>query len=162
MRNTGSGFSGLISFMLTSLISLKSEGLSSLLQHRSSEASVLWHSAFFMLRVSHRYVTTGKTIALTIGIFVSKVMSLLFNMLYRFVIAFLLRSKHLLITCLIGPKWVIQKYLVAREVEKSNIWIRVTALSRLDKTSHDSPLLAGNIAVLKQIGKNAVKKVLGR
>ena len=115
-----------------------------------------------MVQLSHPYMTTGKTIALTIGIFVSKVMSLLFNMLYRFVIAFLLRSKHLLITCLIGPKWIIQKYLVAREVEKSNIWIRVTALSRLDKTSHDSPLLAGNIAVLKQIGKNAVKKVLGR
>ena len=107
-------------------------------------------------------MTTGKTIALTIGIFVSKLMSLIFNMLYRFVIAFLLRSKHLLITCLIGPNWVIQKYLVAGEGEKSNIWIRVTALSRLDKTSHDSPLLAGSIAALKQVGKDAVKKVLGR
>ena len=89
-------------------------------------------------------------------------MSLIFNMLYRFVIAFLLRSKHLLITCLIGPNWVIQKYLFAGEGEKSNIWIRVTALSRLDKTSHDSPLLAGSIAALKQVGKDAVKKVLGR
>ena len=107
-------------------------------------------------------MTTGKSIALTIGIFVSKLMSLLFNTLYRFVIAFLLRSKHLLITCLIGPNGVIQKYLVAREGEKSNIWIRVTALSRLDKTSHDSPLLAGSIAALKQVGKDAVKKVLGR
>ena len=103
MRNTGSGFSGLISFMLTSLISLKSEGLSSLLQHRSSEASVLWHSAFFMLRVSHRYVTTGKTIALTIGTFVGKVASLIFNMLSRLVIAFVPRSRHLIISWLQSP-----------------------------------------------------------
>ena len=107
MRNTGSGFSGLISFMLTSLISLKSEGLSSLLQHRSSEASVLWHSAFFMLRVSHRYVTTGKTIALTIGTFVGKVASLIFNMLSRLVIAFVPRSRHLIISWLQSPSAVI-------------------------------------------------------
>ena len=115
-----------------------------------------------MVQHSHPYMTAAKTITLTRWTFVGKVMSLLFNILYRFVIAFLLRSKHLLITCLIGPNWVIQKYLVAGEGEKSNIWIRVTALSRLDKTSHDSPLLAGSIAALKQVGKDAVKKVLGR
>ena len=72
--------------------------LNSLLQHHSSKASILQHSAFFMVQLSHPYMTTGKTIALTIWTFVGKVMSLLFNMLSRFVIAFLLRSKHLLIS----------------------------------------------------------------
>ena len=63
--------------------------LKSLLQHHSSKASILWHSAFFMFQLSHQYMTTGKTIALTRQTFVSRVMSLLFNMLSRFVIAFL-------------------------------------------------------------------------
>ena len=71
--------------------------LMSLLQHHSSKASILWGSAFFMVQLSHPYMTTGKTIALTIWTFVSKVMSLLFNMLSRFVIAFLPRSECLLI-----------------------------------------------------------------
>ena len=70
--------------------------LKSLLQHHSSKISILWHSAFFMVQLSHPYMTTGKTIALTIQIFVGKVMSLLFNMLSRFVIAFLSKSKCLL------------------------------------------------------------------
>ena len=70
------------------------ESLKSLLQHHSSKASVLQHSAFFMVQLSLLYMTTGKTIALIIWTFVSKVMSLLFNMLSRFVIAFLSRSKH--------------------------------------------------------------------
>ena len=68
--------------------------LKSLLQHRSSKASVLWCSAFFMIQLSHPYMTTGKTIALTRQTFVGKVMSLLFNTLSRFVIAFIPRSKH--------------------------------------------------------------------
>ena len=72
--------------------------LKSLLQHHSSKASILWRSAFFMAQLSHPYMTTGKTIVLTRGTFVSKVMSLLFNMLSRLVIAFLPRSKHLLIS----------------------------------------------------------------
>ena len=72
--------------------------LKSLLQHHSFKASVLQHSAFFMVQLSHLHMTSGKTIALTIQIFVGKVMSLLFNMLSRFVIAFLPRSKHLLIS----------------------------------------------------------------
>ena len=72
--------------------------LKSLLQHHSSKASILWCSVFFVVRLSHLYMTTRKTIALTIWIFVSKVMSLLLNMLCRSVIAFLLRRKHLLIT----------------------------------------------------------------
>ena len=73
--------------------------LKSLLQYHSSEASILQHSAFFMVQLSHPYMTTSrKTIALTRWTFVSKVMSLLFNMLSRFVIAFLPRSEHLLIS----------------------------------------------------------------
>ena len=68
--------------------------LKSLLQHHSSKASIFLHSAFFIVQLSHSYMTTGKTIALTRWTFVGKVMSLLFNMLYRMVIAFLPRSKH--------------------------------------------------------------------
>ena len=71
--------------------------LKSLFQHRGSKASVLWHSAFFIVQISHPYMTTGKTIASTRWTFVGTVMSLLFNMLSRLVIAFLPRSKHLLI-----------------------------------------------------------------
>ena len=72
----------------------------SLLQHHNSKASILWHSTFFMVQISHPYMTTGKTIALTRWTFVCKVMSLLFNMLSRLVTAFHPRSKHLLISWL--------------------------------------------------------------
>ena len=96
-----SEYSGLIHFRTDQLDLLAVQGtLESLLQHHSSKASILWHSAFFIVQLSHPYMTTGKTIALTRQIFVGKVMSLLFNMLSRFVIAFLLRSKHLLISWL--------------------------------------------------------------
>ena len=81
--------------------------LKSLLQHHNSKASVLWCSAFFMVQLSHSYMTTGKTIALTGRTFVGKVISLLFNMLSRFVIAFLPRSKSLLISWLQSPFAVI-------------------------------------------------------
>ena len=81
--------------------------LKSLLQHHSSKASILQHSALFMVQLSHPYMTTGKTIALTGQTFVGKVMSLLFNMLSRLVIAFLPRSKHLLISWLQSPSAVI-------------------------------------------------------
>ena len=91
----------------TDWISLKSKGLSSLLQHRSSKASILLHSAFFMVQLSHPYMTTGKTIALTRQTFVGKVMSLLFNLLSRLVITFLPRSKRLLISWLQSPSAVI-------------------------------------------------------
>ena len=77
------------------------------LQHHSSEASILQHSAFFMVQFLHPYMTTGKTIALTRQTFVAKVMSLLFNVLSRFVIAFLPRSKRLLISWLQSPFAVI-------------------------------------------------------
>ena len=79
------------------------KGLSSLLQHHSSKASIFRHSAFFMVQLSHPYVTTGKTIALTRWTFVGKVMALLFNMLSRLVITFLPRSKHFLILWLQSP-----------------------------------------------------------
>ena len=75
--------------------------------HHTSKASVLQSSAFLMVQLSHLYITMGKTIALTIWSFVSKVMSLLFNMLSRFVIVFLLRSRHLLISRLQSPPAVI-------------------------------------------------------
>ena len=81
--------------------------LKSLLQHNSSKASILRHSAFFIVQLSHPYMTTGKSIALTIGPFVGKTMFLLFNTLSRFVIAFLPRSKHLLISWLQSPSAVI-------------------------------------------------------
>ena len=79
----------------------------SLLQHHNSKASILWHSTFFMVQISHPYMTTGKTIALTRRTFVCKVMSLLFNMLCRLVIALHPKSKHLLISWLQSPSTVI-------------------------------------------------------
>ena len=81
--------------------------LKSLLQHHSSKASILWHSASFIVQLSHPYMTTGKTIALTRWTFVGKVMSLLFNILSRLVITFLPRSKRLLISRLQSPSAVI-------------------------------------------------------
>ena len=103
--------SGLISFRMDWLDLLAFQGtLKSLLQLCSSKASILQCSAFFMVQLSHPYMTTGKTIALTRRTFVSKVMSLLFNMLSRLVIAFLPRSKHLLISPLQSPSAVIPIY----------------------------------------------------
>ena len=100
-------YSGLISLGWTGWISLQSTLLKSLLQHHSSKASILWDSAFFIVQLSYPYTTTGKTIALTRWTFVSKVMSQLFNMLSRLVIAFLPRSKRLLISWLQSPSAVI-------------------------------------------------------
>ena len=99
---------GLISFRMDWLDLLAVQGtLKSLLQYHSSKASILQHSAFFTVQLSHPYMTTGKTIALTRWIFVGKVMSLLFNMLSRLVITFLPRSKRLLISWLQSPSAVI-------------------------------------------------------
>ena len=96
--------SGQISFRMDRLDLLIVQGtLKSLLQHHSSKASILQHSAFFIVQLSHPYMTTGKTIALTRQTFVSKIMSLLFNMLSRLVIVFLPRSKRLLISWLQSP-----------------------------------------------------------
>ena len=99
---------GLISFRMDWLDLLAVQGtLKSLLQHHSSKASILQCSDFFTVQLSHQYMTTGKTIALTRWIFVGKVMSLLFNKLSRLVITFLPRSKRLLISWLQSPSAVI-------------------------------------------------------
>ena len=99
---------GLISFRMDWLDLLAVQGaLKSLLQHHSAKASILWHSAFFTVQLSHPYMTTGKTIALTRQTFVGKVMSLLFNMLSRLGITFLPRNNHLLISWLQSPSAVI-------------------------------------------------------
>ena len=99
---------GLFSFRMAWLDLLVVQGtLKSLLQHHSSKASILQCSAFFTFQLSHPYMTTGKTIALTRWTFVGKIMSLLFNMLSKLVMAFLPRSKHLLISWLQSPSAVI-------------------------------------------------------
>ena len=101
-------YSGLISFRIDWFDLFAVQGtLKILLQHHNSKGSILWCSAFFMVQLSHPYMTTGKTIALTRWIFVGKVISLLFNMLSRLVIAFLPRSKHVLISWLQSPSAVI-------------------------------------------------------
>ena len=108
---------GLISFRMDWLDLLAVQGtLKSLLQHHSSKASILWHSAFFTVQISHTYMTTGKTIALTRRTFIGKVISLLFNILSRLVITFLPRSKHLLISWLQSPSAVIYAALKTNPV----------------------------------------------
>ena len=100
-HSPSSEYSGLISFRIDWLGLLAVQGtLKSFLQHHSSKASVLWCSAFFIVKLSHPYMTPGKTMALTKWYFVGKVMTLLLNMLSRLVIAFLSRSKHRLISWL--------------------------------------------------------------
>ena len=102
---------GLISFRMDWLdLSAVQGTLKSLLQHHSSKESVLQHSAFFTVQLSHPYMSTGKTIALTRQTFVRKVISLLFNRLSKLVITFLLRSKHLLISWLQSPSAVILEH----------------------------------------------------
>ena len=103
-----SEYSGLISFRINWLDLFVVQGtLKNLLQHHSSKASILWHSALLIVQLSHPYMTTGKTIALTRRTFVGKVMSLVFNMLSRLVITFLPRSRRLLISWLLSPSAVI-------------------------------------------------------
>ena len=112
----------LISFRMDCLDLLAVQGtLKSLLQHHSSKASILWCSAFFIVQLSHPYMTTGKTIALTRWTVVDKVMSLLFNMLSRLVIAFLPRSKGLFISWLQSPSAVILKPPRIRSVTVSTV-----------------------------------------
>ena len=107
-----SEYSGMISFRMDWLDLLAvQETLKSLLQHHSSKASILRHSAFFIVQLLHPYMTTGKTIDLTRWTFVGKVISLLFNMLSRLVITFLPRSKRLLISWLQSPPAVILECL---------------------------------------------------
>ena len=103
-HQSSSGYSGLISFWIDWFDLLAAQGtLKSLLQHHNLKASILQHSAFFMVQLSHPYITNVKTIALTRWTFVSKVISLLFPMLSSLVIAFVPSSKHLLISWLQSP-----------------------------------------------------------
>ena len=114
-------YSRLISFRINWLHLLAAQGtLKSLLQHYSSEASILQCSAFFIVKLSHPYMTTGKTIALTRHTFVCKMMSLLFNMQSRLVLAFLPRSKHHLISWLQSPSAVI---LEPKEMKSVTVYI---------------------------------------
>ena len=108
---------GLISFRIDwfDLLAVQ-RTLKSLIQHHGFKASVCWHSAFFMVQLSHLYMTTGKTIALTIGTFVGKIMSLLFNMLSMFIIAFLPRSK-----CLLGILYLLS-HLTDPSRRKRDLW----------------------------------------
>ena len=113
---------GLISFRMDWLDLPAAQGtLKSLLQHHRSKASILHHSAFFIVQLSHRYLTTGKTIALTSQTFVDKVMSLPFNMLSRLVIPFLPRSKRLLISWLQSPSAVILETKKIKSVTVSTV-----------------------------------------
>ena len=101
-------YSGLISFRIDWFDLFAVQGaFKSLLQHHSSKASILWCSAFFMVQLSHPYMTTGKTVALTVWTFAGKVISLLFSTLSRLDITFFLRSKHLFISWLQSPSTVI-------------------------------------------------------
>ena len=117
-------YSGLIFFRMDWFDILSNQGtvqgtLKSFLQHHSSKASILQCSAFFMVQISHPYMTTGKTIALTRWTFVGKVMSLLFNMLSRLVIVFLPRSKHLLISWLQSQSAVILEAKIIKSLTLS-------------------------------------------
>ena len=124
-----SEYSGLISFKIDWFDFLAVQGtLKGLVQHPSSKTSILQHSAFFMVQLSHPYMTTGKTIALTIWTFVGKVMSLLFNTLFRFVIAFLPRSRHLWI-------WRLQS-LQSQSITTPSILYLLYTLSFLGRTEH--------------------------
>ena len=105
--NPSKEYSRLISFRINWLDILVVQGTLKKLQHHRSKASILWYSAFFIVQLSHPYLTIGKTIALTRWTFVGKVLSLLFNMLSRLVINFLPRSKRLLISWLQSPSAVI-------------------------------------------------------
>ena len=115
-------YPGLISFRMDWLDLLAVQGtLKTLLQHHSSNASILWHSAFFIVQLSHPYMTTGKTIALTRWTFADKVKSLVFNMLSRLVLTFLPRSKHLLISWLQSPSAVILEFRKIKSATVSTV-----------------------------------------
>ena len=132
--------SGLISFRTGWLDLLAVQGtLKSLLQHHSSKASVLWCPAFFTVQLAHPYMPIGKTIALTRGTFVGKLMSLLFNMLSRLVITFLPRSKHLFISWLQSPSAVV---LEPKKIKSATVSTFSTYLPWSDGTGcHDLSFL---------------------
>ena len=118
-------YSGLISFRIDWFNLLAVQGPLKSLQHNSSKASTLWHSAFFIVQLSHPYTTTGKTIALTRWTFVGKVMSLLLNMLSRLVIAFLPRSKCLLISRLQSSSAVIWESKKTKSITVTIVFLSI-------------------------------------
>ena len=119
-------YSGLLSFRMDWFDPLAVQGtLKSLLQHHSSKASIIQYSGFFMVQVSCPYMTTGKTIALTIWTSVGKVMSLLFNMLSKFAIALLPRSKYLLISCSLLISAVILEPKKIKSVTASIVFLSI-------------------------------------
>ena len=123
IEHQSNGHPGLISFRMDGLDLLTVQGtLKSLLQHHSSKASIFRCSAFFTVQLSHPYMTTGKTIALTRWTFVDRVMSLLFNMLSSLVITFLPRSKRLLISWLQSPSAVILEPPKVKSVTVSTVF----------------------------------------
>ena len=124
---------GLISFRMDWLDLLAVQGTLKSLQHHSSKASILRRSAFFTVQLSHPYMTAGKTIALTRWIFEGKVMSLLFNMLFRLVITFLPRSKHLLISWLqsLSAVWVVTDCHIVKFLQSKNLQLVVLLYSIL-------------------------------
>ena len=142
-------YSGLISFRMDWFDLLAVQGtLKSLLHYHSSKASILWCSAFFIVQLSHSYMTTvWKMMALTVWTFVSKVMSLLFNMLYRLVIAFLPRSKHLLISKLESPSAVI---LEPKKIKSYSVSIVSTSISH-EVMGPDAMILFSEWWVLSQL-----------
>ena len=129
--------------------------LKSLLQHHSLKTSIFRHSAFFIVQLSHLYMTTGKIIALTRRTFVGKVMSLLFNMLSRLVIAFLPRSKHLLISWLQSPSAEIfepPKILNNREwIFRDLTWIPILFIKVFTLTGADLQCLFNTVWFLKSL-----------
>ena len=148
--------SGLISFRMDWLDCLAAQGtLKSLLQHHSLKTSIFQHSAFFIVQLSHLYMTTGKIIALTRRTFVGKVMSLLFNMLSRLVIAFLPRSKHLLISWLQSPSAEIfepPKILNNREwIFRDLTWIPILFIKVFTLTGADLQCLFNTVWFLKSL-----------
>ena len=128
-KNPSNEHPGQISFRMDQLDLLAVQGtLKSLLQHHSSKASILQHLAFLTVQLSHPYMTTGKTIALTRWTFVGKVMSLLFNMLSRLVITFLPRSKHLLISWLQSPSAVISEPKKIKSDTVSTVFLSISTV----------------------------------
>ena len=122
-----SDYSGLISFRIDWFVLLTVQGtIKSLLQHHSSKASVLTRSAYFIVQLSHPYMTTGKTTALTIRTFVGKVMSLLFNMLSRFAIAFLPRSKGLFSWLQLPSKVILEP----KKINSVKLWARLCRITK--------------------------------
>ena len=138
-------YSGLITFRIDWFDLLAVQGtLKSLLQHHSSNASTVWCSAFFMVQLSHPYIVTGKTKALTRETFVGKVMSLLFNMLSRLCIAFLLRRKCLLISWLQSPSAQILEPTHLSEWPSSKSLQTINAGEGVEKREH-SCTVGGNV-----------------